>query len=86
MSPAMASFSSLDDVTMTKAPRTFAIESATLDTPPPMPQINTTSPGCKRARVCSIRHAVNVDKEYPAASAHEIGGCGSGGVGTIATF
>ena len=48
---------------MTNAPNSLATASAMLATPPPIPQISTTSPGRTLARVFSMRQAVNAAKE-----------------------
>ena len=45
----------LDDVTIVRAPSAFAIASAAVETPPPMPQMKTHSSGCSAARVTSMR-------------------------------
>ncbi len=68
---ARSSLASLDDVTITVAPRSFAIPSAARATPPPMPQISTVSPGFVAARVTTIRHAVRCTSGNAAASAHD---------------
>ena len=74
------SLSSLPDTTHTRAPICLQICSAASATPPPMPQINTSSPGCTRARVTIMRHAVSVASVNAAAF--------SGGivVGIVRTF
>ena len=57
---ARASLSSLDDTTHTRAPMFLQICSAANATPPPMPQMRTSSPALTRARLTIIRHAVSV--------------------------
>ena len=54
-SRARASFASLEEVTIVRPPSAFAIASAAVETPLPIPQISTHSPGCRRAFVTSIR-------------------------------
>ena len=54
-SAAFASFSSLDEVTIVRAPSACAIRNAAVATPPPMPQTSTHSPSRSPARVTSIR-------------------------------
>ena len=49
-SRARSSFASLDEVTITRAPSAFAIASAAVETPPPMPQTSTHSPSLRAAR------------------------------------
>src|SRR5438094_3760386 len=59
---------SCDDVTITLAPRRFAIRIAANETPPPIPQIRAVSPARSRARVTTMRQAVKVTSENAAAS------------------
>ena len=54
-SRARSSFSSLDEVTITRAPSALAICSEAVATPLPIPQTNTHSPSRSPARVTSIR-------------------------------
>ena len=58
-------------MTITRAPSDFAIASAAVATPPPMPQTKTVSPSCSRARVTSIRYAVSKTSGNAAASSNE---------------
>ena len=53
---------------MTRAPSAFAIASAAVETPPPMPQASTHSPSRRPARVTSIRYAVSKTSGKAAAS------------------
>ena len=53
---------------MTRAPSAFAIASAAVETPLPMPHVKTHSPSCSRARVTSIRYAVSKTSGNAAAS------------------
>ena len=70
-SRARSSFSSLDEVTSTRAPSAFAIASAAVATPPPIPQTSTHSPSCSRPLVTSIRYAVSNTSGKAAASSNE---------------
>ena len=70
-SRARSSFSSLDEVTSTRAPSAFAIVSAAVATPPPMPQTSTHSPSTRPARVRSIRYAVSKTSGNAAASSND---------------
>ena len=54
-SRARASFASLEEVTIARPPSAFAIASAAVATPLPIPQISTHSPGWSAAFVTSIR-------------------------------
>src|SRR5687768_2860990 len=77
---ARSSFSSLPEVTHVRAPRALQIARAICATPPPIPQIRTSSSGPTRARVTHILHAVSAANENAAPD--------SGGVvaGTERTF
>ncbi len=70
-SRALASFSSLPAVAMTRAPRNFAIWMAALPTPLPAPRTSTSSPGCNSARVTSMCQAVWKTSGIAAASTNE---------------
>ena len=65
---ARASFSSLDEVTITRAPSAFAIASDAVATPLPIPQTKTVSPARRPERVTSIRYAVSNTSGNAAAS------------------
>ena len=56
---------------MSRAPSAFAIASAAVETPLPMPQANTHSPSRSAARVTSIRYAVSKTSGNAAASSNE---------------
>ena len=66
-----SSFASLDDVTIVRPPSAFAIASAAVETPLPIPQISTHSPGWRRAFVTSMRYAVRKTSGNAAASSNE---------------
>ena len=70
-SRARSSFSSLEDVTIARAPSAFAIASAAVATPPPIPQISTHSPSRSPAFVTSIRYAVSKTSGNAAASSND---------------
>src|SRR5581483_9601003 len=70
-SAARTSLSSLDEVTIVRAPSACAIRNAAVATPPPIPQTSTHSPGWRPARVTSIRYAVSYTSGNAAASSNE---------------
>ena len=70
-SRARASFSSLDDVTIVRAPSAFAIARPAVETPLPIPHSRTHSPSRRCARVTSIRYAVSKTSGNAAASSKE---------------
>ena len=63
-----ASFSTLDDVTIVRAPSALAIAFAAVAIPLPMPQSSTHSPSRSPALVTSIRYAVSKTSGKAAAS------------------
>src|SRR2546425_9684383 len=67
---------------MTRAPLRLAIRNAASETPPPMPQTSTVSPGRTCARVTTMRQAVRVTSENAAASVH-VSGFGSVGIKAV---
>ena len=76
-SRATASTSSREAVAITRAPSAEASVTAALPTPEPAPHTSTHSPGCRRARVISMRQAVANTSGYAAASA-KLSGSGFG--------
>src|SRR6185436_5832540 len=71
---ARSSFSSLEEVTQTRAPQSLPICTAVEETPPPTPRIRRSSPARSRARVTSMRHAVMLTRTNAAASSYDRGG------------
>ena len=65
---ARSSFSSLEEVTHTRAPQSLPICTAVDETPPPTPMISRSSPARSRAWVTSMRHAVMFTRMKAAAS------------------
>ena len=67
---AFSSFSSLDEVMMTRAPSRVAKESAIMETPP-VPRSSTVSPALTRPCSTTLFHAVSAAQGRVAASAKE---------------
>src|SRR5207248_153694 len=80
---AWASLASLEDVAIVRARHSLATRIAARDTPPPIPQTRTVSPGRTPARVTTMRHAVRETSENAAASSQSRGGAR---VGSLARF
>ncbi len=77
---ARSSFSSLEEVTQTRAPQSLPICTPVDETPPPTPMMRRSSPARSRACDTSMRQAVMLTRTKAAASSYVIAS------GSLTTF